>query len=165
MRALRNVDLFSRGSEMPGLAFDALDRHVIFGHAERVCVTHSDKSITFVKMLEHTASLAGGLRRVGVGPDQGLSVSMADSWERLSLLLALVRLGLVPSPSASLLMTGAPGVLRIGEDDLDLEMLVKIGQVDPAAAPSSPDDHLLTELSDSDASWIETLVAGRVVEL
>jgi len=161
----RNVDQFSRGSEMPGLAFDALDRHIILGHAERVCVTHNDKSITFVEMLEYTASLAGGLRRIGVGHDQGLSVSVADPWERLSVVLALVRLTLVPDPSASLLMTGAPSVLRIGEDDLDMAMLIKIGRVDPASAPSHPDEHLLADMIESDALWIETLLAGRVIDL
>ncbi len=97
------VDWFIRpGRGRPGtlnLAYNALDRHVIRGLAERPALVSSDQQVqTYAELLQQVAQLGGGLRELGVRP--GLPVLVGLSWGVEAVLagLACARLGAVVVP-------------------------------------------------------------------
>ena len=100
---VRAVDWFVRpGPGRPGslnLAYNALDRHVIRGLAERPALVSSDQQVqTYAELLQQVAQLGGGLRELGVTP--GLPVLVGLSWgvDAVVAGLACARLGAVAVP-------------------------------------------------------------------
>lgn len=150
---------------MPGLAFDALDHHVVLGRGDEVCVITPERSVTFIDFLTHTAALAGGLSRLGIGNGNGLDLRLPAGWDRLSLLFALLRLGLTPAAGAKFHASDSPTVLSLETEIIDLTTVMKIGKTDPAPAPVDTDSHLLAELIDSDRDWYSALLAGQIITL
>lgn len=148
---------------MAGLAFEALDRHVVAGRGEETCIYFSSGSMTFAEFLTDTAALAGGLRRLnGDGPID-VELQLEANSDRLRLLFALLRLGVAPTRSASIVVTGSPALIRLEDEEVDLDALRKIGQVDPEPAPRGGDEHLIEILAEVDRAWYEDLRAGRAI--
>lgn len=148
---------------MAGLAFEALDRHVVAGRGEEPCIYFPSGSMTFAEFLTDTAALAGGLRRLNGDGALAVDLQLEANSDRLRLLLALLRLEVVPTSGGSIIITGSPAVVRVGNEEVDLESLRKIGQVDPEPAPRGGDEHLIELLGDVDRAWYEALCAGRAV--
>ena len=148
---------------MPGLALDAIDRHVVAGRGDELCVVGAEISVTYIDLLAHTAALGGGLLRLGAVDDGGIDLDIAPDWERLSYLLALVRLGLAPDQSSLIRVTGSPALLLVGEDSLPLETVVKIGRIDPVPASNFDDSHLLDRLVPTDHAWLSALLSGATI--
>ena len=100
---VRAVDWFVRPGpgrpETLNLAYNALDRHVIRGLAERPALVSSDQQVqTYAELLQQVAQLGGGLRELGVTP--GLPVLVGLSWgvDAVVAGLACARLGAVAVP-------------------------------------------------------------------
>ena len=83
--------------------FNALDRHVVAGHAERVALVHDSAytgevhEVTYGRLLEDVAAFAGVLRALGVGRGDRVVVYMPMVPEAVVAMLACARLGAVHS--------------------------------------------------------------------
>jgi non-ribosomal peptide synthetase component E (peptide arylation enzyme) len=78
------------------LAFDALDLHVIRGHAEAPAVATPDRELDFATVLEEVGALAGAMRALGVTPGASVLVALQDEYDELLAFLAVLRLRAVP---------------------------------------------------------------------
>jgi len=83
-----------------------LDRQVAAGHGDRTAVVCGSRTLTYAELLEATARVAGGLRTLGVRPEERVMLCMADGVELLTGILGAMRLGAVPVP-VSTMVTGA----------------------------------------------------------
>jgi propionyl-CoA synthetase len=83
--------------------YNALDRHVVDGHADRPAlvydsaVTGQQRILTYADLLEQVAAFAGGLRSMGVGRGDRVVVYMPMIPEAVVAMLACARLGAVHS--------------------------------------------------------------------
>src|SRR5690554_2664437 len=76
-----------KGADMAGLAFEALDRHVVAGRGEEPCIYFPSGSMTFAEFLTDTAALAGGLRRLNGDGALAVDLQLEANSDRLRLLL------------------------------------------------------------------------------
>jgi len=90
-----------------------LDRRLDAGDGDRVAVTGPRGTLTYRELHEMTCRIAGGLRGLGVQPEQRVMLYMVDSPRMLATMLAAMRIGAVPVP-VSTMGTAADlaGVLR-----------------------------------------------------
>lgn len=147
------------------LAFNLADRHVALGEGDSPAWLVDDEFHTFIELVEKSAALAGGLRRLGVGnSSKPVVLDVAPSWERVLGLAALLRLGLAPVTDGPVRLAGHPPVLLIEEEEIEWAQLIRIGQVDPVAAPDHDDCDLNRLLTDGDQFLISELVAGRAID-
>jgi propionyl-CoA synthetase len=83
--------------------YNALDRHVVAGHGDRLALVHDSPvtdrvhRYTYAELLEEVAAFAGGLRTLGVGPGDRVVVYMPMIPEAVVAMLACARLGAVHS--------------------------------------------------------------------
>ncbi|CEM23101.1 unnamed protein product [Vitrella brassicaformis CCMP3155] len=102
----------SRGSEhiykwytggMVNCCYDALDVHVEAGHGSRVAVyydspvTNTKKHYTYAQLLEQVATVAGGLRKLGVAAGDRVLIYMPVMVETMVAMLACARIGAIHS--------------------------------------------------------------------
>lgn len=133
---------------MPSLGFAMLDRHVVAGRADDLAVDVDGATLTFARLLEHSAALAGGLKVLGVGEGDLVVVDLPPGPDRVTAVCACLRLGALPG------RTGRPGgstgpqagtgvqvrhvdgvsVVTAGADRIDLVTVRRAGTSDPAVA-------------------------------
>jgi len=83
--------------------YNALDRHVVAGHADRTALVHHSAmtgevtELTYARLLEEVAAFAGALRTLGVGKGDRVVVYMPMVPEAVVAMLACARLGAVHS--------------------------------------------------------------------
>jgi propionyl-CoA synthetase len=83
--------------------YNALDRHVVAGHADRPALIHdspvtgSKRTFTYAELLEQVASFAGALRGFGVEKGDRVVIYMPMIPEAVVAMLACARLGAVHS--------------------------------------------------------------------
>ena len=83
--------------------FNALDRHVIAGHADRTALIHDSpvtgtvSSLTYAELLERVAAFGGVLRGLGVQKGDRVVLSMPMIPEAVVAMLACARIGAVHS--------------------------------------------------------------------
>src|SRR5690606_10320082 len=83
--------------------YNALDRHVIAGHGDRVALIHdspvtgSTARLTYAELLEKVAAFGGVLRSLGVGKGDRVVLSMPMIPEAVIAMLACARIGAVHS--------------------------------------------------------------------
>ena len=83
--------------------FNALDRHVIAGHADRTALIHDSpvtgtvSSLTYAELLERVAAFGGVLRGLGVEKGDRVVLSMPMIPEAVVAMLACARIGAVHS--------------------------------------------------------------------
>ena len=80
---------------MSPTCFDALDRHVIGGAADRVAVTAPGQSFTYARLLEEVAAFGGVLRHCGIAPGDRVVVALPAVPEAVVAVLATARIGAV----------------------------------------------------------------------
>jgi acyl-coenzyme A synthetase/AMP-(fatty) acid ligase len=122
------------------LGFDLLDRHVVDGRGDDIACTDDSGALSFAQLLERSAALAGGLRALGVGAGDDVTVLVGPGNVQVQIVCACVRLGAVPSSHGNVrIVESSDGVtVHAGDEKLDLSLVVKIGKTDPA--PSLPSD-------------------------
>src|SRR5690554_2077226 len=111
---------------MPGLAFDALDRHVIGGRADTVVLTTSNRRHTFAELLDASASVAGGLRMLGLDEGDGLHLGQIDRWRHVVTVLACARAGIFTRDEAPVSVTGEPVVVRLDTGEESWDTVLKV---------------------------------------
>ncbi|EFQ83169.1 hypothetical protein HMPREF0063_12378 [Aeromicrobium marinum DSM 15272] len=155
-------------SAEPSLAFRLLDVHVIHGRADDRAVQHPDLTRSFAELLHESASLAGGLRMMGLGPEDVLVLRSPSVQVRVVTVLACIRLGAhveddAVSPHA--VVEGDPAQVVLGDAAESWAVLLKAGRGDPAeAAPTDPPGYA-ARVAEQHADLVEPLLAGRPVSL
>ncbi len=125
---------------MSSLGFDLLDRHVVDGRGEDIACTDATGSLTYARLLERSAALAGGLGVLGVRPGDEVAVLVRPGNLQVQIICACVRLGALPGGRGDVRIVESPDGVTVhaGEEDLDLELVAKAGRTEPA--PSLPSD-------------------------
>ena len=80
-----------------------LDRHVQAGRGDRLALRVHGRSLTYADLLAAACAAAGGLRRLGVRPEERVLLVLLDGVEFVATFLGAMRLGAVPVPVNPLL--------------------------------------------------------------
>jgi len=183
-------------ADRPGtlnLCYNAVDCHVVRGHAEQPAVRTGDREVDFAGLLEHVAVLAGAMRGMGVEVGSLVAVALEDPYDRLVSWLAALRLGAVVSTGSTtglaLAVVDRPGIdaavrihrgLPVANEtcEVDWDLAYRAGRTDPAPCADVAGDapaYLLEDgaVATQDAlgheSWLgqalATLAAGRPLDL
>ena len=169
---------------MSPTCFDALDRQVIAGHADRVALRAAGRDWTCAQLLEEVAAFGGVLRHCGVVAGDRIAVSLPASPEQVVAVLACARIGAthdLDGGPAKVLVTAStritatedaevvlvkqlPGeetALRDGRD-YDWDVVMRAGRTDPAACVEGA---TLTPYDDQTRALLEPLLSGEVLDL
>lgn len=135
------------------LCYNALDRHVVAGHADAPAVVTRQGPVSYAVLLEQVAALAGALLALGVAPASRVRWDLDDPYAELLTLLATARLGAIGGGAETpvLLVTDRPEVVSdapvrllraptVGTPDVDWDLAMRAGRQDPAGcADVDPD--------------------------
>ena len=92
---------------MGGGTFNAttylLDSHIDAGLGNAVAVRSRDCSLTYAELLDCVAHAAGGLRDLGVRPEERVLIVLLDGPDWLAAFLGTLRIGAVPVPVSTML--------------------------------------------------------------
>jgi acyl-coenzyme A synthetase/AMP-(fatty) acid ligase len=91
-----------------------LDRHIREGRGDRLALTGVPGNLSYAELAGRVTHAAGGLRALGLQPEQRVVMVMADSPEFVIVYLAAIRIGAVPVPVSTMLR--ADGVAEILAD-------------------------------------------------
>ncbi|MBC9224744.1 AMP-binding protein [Aeromicrobium sp. 636] len=116
------------------VAFRALDLNVIRGRADDSALVTPTGTLSYAQLLHESASLAGGLRELGLRAGVPVHLDVPDRHVWVVSVLAIVRLGAEPDERASFTITGDPAVINVGGEEYELDLVLRAGRVDPAAA-------------------------------
>lgn len=139
--------------------FDALDRHVIAGHAEDVALAAGDRRYTYAELLGEVAAFAGVLRALGVTLGAPVAVDLPPGPEAVISLLGCARLGAVPSVDGSVSVRVEDGEVMVA--DLTWEQAMRAGRTDPAPVVLCDVDYL----TDPSYAVLAPLIAGETLTL
>jgi hypothetical protein len=134
------IDWIHRGQSL-NVCFNALDRHVVRGRADRVAL-ETERPTTYARLLEEVAAFGGVLQAFGVRLGDTVTSGLTGH-DGLVTLLACLRVG------ATLVVDGSDGVTMPGGDvvrrgatgdDLDWDVVLRAGRTDPAPCAEVPAD-------------------------
>jgi acyl-coenzyme A synthetase/AMP-(fatty) acid ligase len=150
---------------MTALSFEMLDRHVVAGRGEDIACTDATGSLTFARLLERSAALAGGLVVLGLRPGDGVELDLPTSNERVLVVCALIRVGAVPAAGAEarVVMTDGAGRVRINDDDIELSLVERAGRSDPLPAGTVDEPGYAEVVSDAFGDIVGPLLSGSPV--
>lgn len=119
---------------MSSLGFDLLDRHVVDGRGDDIACSDDSGTLSFAQLLERSAALAGGLRALGVAAGDEVAVDLPQGNLQVQVVCACVRLGAVPGDTGDVHIIEETGdvTVRWSDERLDLALVAKAGQTDPA---------------------------------
>ncbi|MBU3067070.1 benzoate-CoA ligase family protein [Nocardia sp. NEAU-G5] len=80
-----------------------VDRHLREGRGGHTAVIASSRTLTYAELADEMHRVAGGLRRLGVRPEERVMFCMADDAELFTGILAAMYLGAVPVPVSTML--------------------------------------------------------------
>src|ERR1035437_1644172 len=80
-----------------------VDRHVEAGAGARVALLSGDATISYEELLDSIRAAAGGLRRLGVRPEERVMMILRDGPDLAIAILAAMRIGAVALPVNPLL--------------------------------------------------------------
>src|SRR5699024_1450432 len=126
---------------------------VIDGRGDDIAVGIDGTEITYARLVERSAAVAGGLRLLGIGAGTAVTVDL-DGLDLVISVWALARIHAVPMsspmssnhqddnprPTAQARMTGDPAVVIIGDERYPLKNIELTGRNDPAGAPRTDSD-------------------------
>jgi benzoate-CoA ligase family protein len=116
-----------------------LDRHLRDGHGGRPAVVSGPVTLTYEQLADETRRVAGGLRAIGVRPEERVMLCMADGVELLAGILGAMYLGAVPVP-VSTMVTGADlGVLLTDSRARVLCVSVEFAEAARTALATAPE--------------------------
>lgn len=148
------------------LAYRALDAQVLAGHADDVALTDADSAVTFAQLLHESASIAGALKHFAIDVGTRVRIDEPHTRQQAVALLALIRLGAVPSDDSELALVGdVPELLQPGEEPVAWWILEQGGRTDPAAARESDDPGYVEDQLARFGAVLNPLLEGRPAEL
>ena len=126
------------GTGRLNLCYNALDRHVVAGHAERAAVdVAGSQPISYARLLEEVAAWGGALLVLGIADREVVEVRLPPGREALIALLAGLRVGVptrrldAPDPSE-----GREGDEPIDAGDATWQDGLAAGRFEPAGCAS-----------------------------
>jgi hypothetical protein len=150
---------------MTALAFEALDRHVVAGRADDVAFAGGTRPVTYARLLETSAALAGGLRLLGVTAGTAVDLRLEPGLEQLVAVLAVVRLHLEVEDGADPRIGGDPVRVHLGGDEYEWGTVVKAGANDPAGAAEHDPEGYADRMRARFGHLLDPLLGGGVVTL
>ena len=116
-----------------------LDRRIEAGDGRRVALTGSAGELAYAQLHERVLRAAGGLRALGLQPEQRVLMFMADSPEFVVVYLAAMRMGAIPVPVST--MTRADGLAELLRDSRARLLAVtrEFGELAASAAADAPE--------------------------
>jgi benzoate-CoA ligase family protein len=101
------------GQELFNACDYLLDRRLAAGDGERIALTGPAGQLSYAELHERVCRTAGGLRSLGLRPEQRVLMVMADSPRFVVLYLAAMRIGAIPVPVSTMLRAdGIADLLR-----------------------------------------------------
>jgi acyl-coenzyme A synthetase/AMP-(fatty) acid ligase len=150
---------------MTALSFEMLDRHVVAGRSDSVACTDATGSLTFARLLERSAALAGGLVVLGIRPGDGVGLDLPVGNERVIAVCALIRIGTLPATGTEVRIGVVDGVgsVRINDNDIELSLVERAGRSDPVPAGTSDEPGYADVIADAFGEIVGPLVSGSPV--
>lgn len=150
------------------LGFEMLDRHVVHGRAEEMACSDDTGSMTFARLTERAAELAGGLRMVGVEAGDVVEIDLPSGNVRVTAVCAVIRLGAIPmrgSAGFTARIAEIDGLARVqaAEHDLELSFVQRAGRSEPAASLKEDEAGYDQRARDAFSDIVETLLSGSPV--
>ena len=146
-----------------------LDRRVSAGDGARLALTGSGGVFTYDQLLDRVGRFAGGLRELGLQPEQRIVMFMSDGPDFVAVYLAAMRIGAIPVPVSTmlhadgltaLLHDSRARLLAVSPSFTDLAASAAAGRcpvVDPASLVlAGPDEAVYPTTADSPAFWLYT---------
>jgi hypothetical protein len=149
---------------MTALSFELLDRHVVAGRHDDIACSDASGSLTFAKLLERSAALAGGLYLLGIRPAGPVHVDLPGGNDRVIAACAVIRLGALPDDAGVHIgvVDGVPCV-RINDSDIDLALVERAGRSDPQPAGTSDPPGYAESIADVFGDIVGPLLSGSPV--
>jgi acyl-coenzyme A synthetase/AMP-(fatty) acid ligase len=150
---------------MTALSFEMLDRHVVAGHSERIACTDATGSLTFARLLERSAALAGGLVVLGIRPGDGVELDLPAGNERVIAVCALIRLGALPASGTEARISAVDGAwsVRVNDDEIELSLVERAGRSDPLPAGTVDEPGYADAVTDVFGDIVGPLLSGSPV--
>jgi hypothetical protein len=147
------------------LGFDLLDRHVVDGRGDDIACTDATGTLTFARLLERAAALAGGLGVLGVVPGDEVAVDVEPGNLQVVIVCACIRLGAIPGARGETRIAEEDGTvkLHLGDHDVDLALVAKAGKADPAPSRTSDPPDYRTKAWATFAAIVDALLAGSPI--
>jgi len=124
-----------------------LDRHVREGRGGRLALTGVAGDVTYGELAERVGRAAGGLRGLGLQPEQRLVMVMTDSPEFVVIYLAAMRIGAVPVPISTMLR--ADGIAEILADSRARVVAISAAYRDVVAAALGVPGEVMAVVTDT----------------
>lgn len=150
---------------MTALSFEMLDRHVVAGRSDHIACTDAIGSLTFARLLERSAALAGGLVVLGIRPGDSVELDLPAGNERVIAACALIRIGALPATGteARIAVVNGTGTVRINDNDIDLSLVERAGRSDPLPAGTSDEPGYAAAVTDAFGDIVNPLLSGSPV--
>lgn len=147
------------------LSFEMLDRHVVAGRSDNIACTDATGSLTFARLLERSAALAGGLVVLGLRPGDEVEFDLPASNERVVAVCGLIRLGALPKAGAEVRIAavGGAGSVRINDNDIELSLVERAGRSDPLPADTVDQPGYAEAITDAFGDIVSPLLSGSQV--
>ena len=150
--------------------YDALDLHVIRGHADEVALPDPLGDWTYARLLTEVGACAGVLRAFGVAPGVEVAVGSLSRATGVVVALAVARLGAVATYGSG----AATAAVRVGTtpagpaftadgEDVPWDVAMRAGRTDPAPCADVPGDAVLARHGDTELTVLAALGAADEV--
>ena len=150
---------------MTSLGFDLLDRHVVDGRGDDAACTDATGTLTFARLLERAAALAGGLGVLGVRPGDHVSVDVEPGNLQVVIVCACIRLGAVPGDRGDIRIADEDHTmtLHLPDTEVDLAVVSKAGKADPAPSRKADPPDYRQQVRTTFAAIVDSLLAGSPI--
>ena len=150
---------------MTALSFEMLDRHVVAGRSDTIACTDATGSLTFARLLERSAALAGGLMVLGIRPGDGVELDLPTGNERIVAICAIIRLGALPATGteARIALVDGVGSVHINENDVELLLVERAGRLEPLPAGTVDPPGYAEAVTDTFGDIVGPLLTGSPV--
>lgn len=145
------------------LIFRVLDSQVINGLADDIAVRDEQGTRSYAQLLHESACIAAGLNHMGIEAGTLVVVDLVPGRHLVTTVLALARLGALPSDVGDFTIQGTPPTLRTPDTEVVWDLLDKAGRTDPAAAPITDPDGYEQHLREAYAEIFDALERGETI--
>ncbi|MGW0683731.1 benzoate-CoA ligase family protein [Streptomyces sp. NPDC002754] len=140
-----------------------LDRRLHHGDGARPALTGPAGDLTYAELHDRVCRTAGGLRAIGLRPEQRVMLFMADSPDFVTVFLAALRVGAIPVPVSTMLHAGDLAELLRDARTTFLAVGSAYAAVADKAVPDAPE--LRGLLAGPDVTFTGDLPVHRLREL
>ncbi|MCW2838570.1 MAG: hypothetical protein JWR55_53 [Aeromicrobium sp.] len=145
---------------MTSLAFRTLDHQVVTGSADDIAVSDARGTMSYAQLLHESACIGAGLHHMGIEPGTFLTLDGLVGRDLVVSVLAMARIGALPSDAADFRLAGSPPVLHAPDTEVVWDLLDRAGRTEPATAPERDPDGYDEVMLAAYGEIFTTLAAG-----